>query len=98
MAPVANFTVERGCQSAIPVIAVPRTNCLAQRRFSGQAPKSLGLGSCNRQFQRPFRVNAARTLPGINSGAIHLLMNHSLPGVNAGYPSLVYTGSPRSEE
>src|SRR5258708_37267418 len=39
MAPIANFTVERGCQSAIPVIAAPRTNCLAQRRFSGQAPK-----------------------------------------------------------
>jgi hypothetical protein len=40
VAPIANFAVERGCQSAIPVIAVPITSCLAQRRFSGQALKA----------------------------------------------------------
>jgi hypothetical protein len=78
MAPIANFAVERGCQSAIPVIAVPRTNCVAQRRFSGQAP--IGLGPCSRQFQRPFRVNAARTLPAINRAAI-LVRPHPIKGV-----------------
>jgi hypothetical protein len=77
MAPIANFTVERGCQSAIPVICGSENQLSCTEALFWASAKSLGLGSCSRQFQRPFRVNAARTLPGINSGAIHLL--------NAGY-------------
>lgn len=67
MASIANFAVEKGCQSAIPIIAVARTNYLAQRRFSGQAPKAFGLASAVGNSSA-LPVNAGRTLPGINSG------------------------------
>ena len=40
MASIANFAVKSGCHSAISLIAIPRNNCLAQKRFSEQAPKS----------------------------------------------------------
>lgn len=67
MAAIANFAIKRGCHSTIPFIAVPRNNCLAQRRFSEQSPKLLGSAPAIRKSSA-LPCECGSTL-GIYSGA-----------------------------